>query len=92
MEQSDMGSPVKMLHLLSGEALQWGEDEMDGEYICLGSFRVPLISMRRWRVSLLTNRWWQGHPGLEFMHKFPKSVILFIFPEQMLTEKKQMSL
>lgn len=46
----------------------------------------------RWRASLLTNRWWQGHPGLEFMQKFPKSVILFIFPGQMLTEKKQMFL
>ena len=45
VEQSDMDSPVKTLHLLSGEALQWGEEEIDGEYVCLGSFRVPLISL-----------------------------------------------
>lgn len=44
-EQSDTDSPVRTLHLLSGEALQWGEDEIDGEYVCLGSFRVPLISL-----------------------------------------------
>ena len=37
VEQSDMDSPVKMLHLLSGEVLQWGEEEIDGEYVCLGS-------------------------------------------------------
>lgn len=45
VEQSDMDKPVKTLHLLSGEALQWGEEEIDGEYVCLGSFRVPLISL-----------------------------------------------
>ncbi|MGN0167635.1 MAG: hypothetical protein ACI4AB_06325 [Acetatifactor sp.] len=45
VEQSEMDSPVKTLHLLSGEALQWGEEEIDGEYVCLGSFRVPLISL-----------------------------------------------
>ena len=44
-EQSDTDNPVRTLHLLSGEALQWGEDEIDGEYVCLGSFRVPLISL-----------------------------------------------
>lgn len=44
-EQSDTDSPLRTLHLLSGEALQWGEEEIDGEYVCLGSFRVPLISL-----------------------------------------------